>query len=419
MKIFNRFIICLCISMSLNVGYAFSAVVYRHVINWSETPESLYEIEISKDEKENIVIKKIINESTYKLVTEAPGLYYWRYRAKEENKWTPFSGYSVIKFKGPEDKDKKTLMISPVNGEKIKYKHDRVTLNFNWEEPDPEATYLLELYFSSRKTPSRVMTVKGGSHAITLKKIPEKLFWRVFRKKSAGEKRIFVNKEKFEIKLIPSLDDFKPTENFLLSLTMFQAKSEFSFDAPNNKYEESFTGQILEFNAEYFPKFWDRRKSLNFFFRNASFSKDSLEISNKRFGLEFGLVVGDGVSDHHQIYLGYQFINNIEMDFGSALATDYDQSLISGRYLYRKQFTDRFAFEMNAVIQMGSFSVQPSAILKPGVNYLWQKDLWINGFAIYERYLSEIDDSSRSTTVTIEQTNSGIGLGLTWMPGKD
>src|SRR3989344_1628039 len=109
MKIFNRFIFCLCISMFINVEYSFSSVVYRHVINWSETPESVYEIEISKNEKDNIVIKKIVNESSYKLVTEEDGLYYWRYRAKEDTKWSPFSGYSVIKFKGPEDKDKKTL----------------------------------------------------------------------------------------------------------------------------------------------------------------------------------------------------------------------------------------------------------------------------------------------------------------------
>lgn len=417
MKTLNLFLLGLCLLSTFHIERAMSAVKYRHIISWSEAPESVYEIEISQDQQDNVIIKKVIKESTYELLAEEPGLYYWRYRAKGKKAWGPYSGYSVIRFKGTPAKEKQALMISPANGTKITYKKNRTTIDFKWDQPDPESSYHLELYFNDRQTPSRVMTVKGGSHSVKLKKIPEKLYWRVFRKKKSGD-YIHANKDKFVINLVPSRDDFKPTENFLLRVAMYQAQSEFSFDADNYKKDESFTGQILELNAEYFPKFWNRKRSINFIFRNAAFDSSGFEIGNKKFGLELGMVVGDDPSTHHQFYFGYHFLNNIEMKFGSELDTDYDQGLVSGRYLFRKQFSESFAFEMNTSLQIGSFSTIPSYILQPGLNYLWQDNLWISGFVLFEKYLSEIDDSSRSATVTIEQANSGIGLGLTWLPGK-
>lgn len=410
----NHFL--LGIGLSVLSGLAFAAK-YKHTINWSETPDSIYYIEISEGQPDNIIEKKVIKESSFELLTDRAGVYFWRYRSKTNNKWGPYSGYTPVTFKDSSVVENKALMIFPLDGEEVLYKNNKLTVDFTWDEVDSESVYFLELYFDKKEAPSRVMSVSGGRFSLKLKKIPEQLYWRVFRKKKNGE-FVYNNKKKFEVKLFPAREEFKPSENFLLNLNISQAQSAFSFDAPTYKKDESFTGQMLEFNGEYFPKFWKRKRSVNFYFRNTSFAKDDLEVSNKKFGLEFGLSVGDDPSVHHQFYLGYQFINTIEMSFGTELETDYDQGFFTGRYLYRNQFSNRFAVEMNAGLQLGSFSTVPSFILRPGLNFLLKENLWLTGFGFYEKYLSEIDDSSRSATVTIEQTNNGIGLGVTWIPGR-
>lgn len=403
----------------LSLSAAAEAVTkYRHHISWSEEPSSVYQIEISHEEKENVIIRQIVNEASYDLVVEEPGMYFWRYRAKGKTKWGPFSGHTAVRFKEPETAEKNIiLMKSPENGKTVTYKNDRVDIEFKWEEPDPEATYHLELYFTKSKTPSRVMTVRGGTHVVKLKKIPEYLSWRVFQKKP--DQAPSINREKFEITLKPALDDFKQTKDFLLSLALFQAKSKFTFDSTGFEASETFSGQIAEFNAEYFPKFWNRRRSLNLYVRGATFEKDEQSLGNKKIGLEFGMALGENPSVLHQLYLGYQFLNNFEMDFGPALSTDYDQNFVTGRYLFRKQFAEKWSIEMNASLQLGSLSTGPSYVVKPGLNYLLSRELWLSIYALQEKYLSEIDGGSSKDTVKIEQTNSGIGLGLTWMPGKD
>lgn len=415
MKILN--LIMLGLYLSIFSFQVEANVKYRHMISWSEEPASVYQIEISHEEKDNVIIRQIVNEASYNLIVEEPGIYFWRYRAKGKTKWGPFSGHTAVRFKLPEPAEKNViLMKSPENGKVVNYKNDRVEIEFKWDEPDPEASYHLELYLKKSKTPSRVMTVRGGSHVVKMKKIPEYLSWRVFQKKTGQAPS--GNKETFEIKLRPALDEFKQSEDFLLSLALFQAQSKFTFDSTAFKSDETFSGQIAEFNAEYFPKFWNRRRSLNLYIRSATFENESQSLGNKKVGLEFGMAFGEEPSTLHQIYLGYQFLNNFEMDFGSALNTDYDQNFVTGRYLFRKQFAERWAFEMNASLQLGSFSAGPSYVLRPGINFLLTRELWINAYAIQEKYLSEIDNSSRSDKVKIEQTNSGIGVGLTWMPGK-
>ncbi len=400
-----------------SIYHAEAAPRYRHMISWSEEPSSVYQIEISHEEKDNVIIRQIVNEASYKLVVEEPGIYFWRYRAQGKRRWTPFSGYTAVRFKQPETAEQNLiLMKSPENGKLVTYKNGQTKIEFTWEEPDPEATYHLELYFKKSPTPSRVMIVRGGSHVVKLKKIPKFLSWRVFQKK-AGQSST-VNKEKFEIKLRPALDEFKQTENFLLSLALFQAQSKFTFDAPTFKSDETFTGQIVEFNAEYFPKFWERRRSLNLYLRGATFENDDQTLGNKKIGLEFGMAFGKDPSILQTVYLGYQFLNNFEMDFGTELKTDYDQNFITGRYLFRKQFAERWAIEMNASLQIGTLSAGPSYVLRPGLSYLFTRELWLSAYALHEQYLSEIDASSGSDKVKIEQTNSGVGLGLTWMPGK-
>lgn len=415
MKKMSLILLAFCLSA---ISYQVSASVrYRHMISWSEEPSSVYQIEISHVEKENVIIRQIVNEATYKLVVEEPGTYFWRYRAKGKTKWGPFSGHTTIKFKRPETAVKPTiLMKTPENGKLVTYKNNRGEIEFTWEEPDPEATYHLELYFKKSKTPSRVMTVRGGSHVVKMKKIPEHLSWRVFQKKP-GQAAIGT-KDQFEIKLRPALDEFKQTEDFLLSLALFQAQSRFIFDSATFKNDETFSGQIVEFNAEYFPKFWNRRKSLNLYLRGANFENDEQSLGNKKVGLELGMAVGDDPSILHQFYLGYQFLNNFEMDFGSALNTDYDQNFVTGRYLFRKQFAERWAVELNASLQLGSLSAGPSYVIRPGINFLFTRELWLSVYALQEKYLSEIDNSSRSEKIKIEQTNTGVGLGLTWTPGK-
>jgi len=416
MKIIRLILLGFCLS---SFSHQVSAnVKYRHMISWSEEPSSVYQIEISHEEKENVIIRQIVNEANYNLVVEEPGTYFWRYRAKGKTKWGPFSGHTVVKFKQPETGEKNmTLMKSPENGQLVTYKNGRLEIEFTWEEPDPEATYHLELYFKKSKTPSRVMNVKGGSHVVKMKKIPEYLSWRVFQKK-AGMPTLGT-KDKFEVKLRPALDEFKQTEDFLLSFALFQANSKFTFDSTAFKSDETFSGQIVEFNAEYFPKFWKRKKSLNLYLRGANFENDGQSLGNKKVGLELGMAVGEDPSILHQLYLGYQFLNNFEMDFGSQLNTDYDQNFITGRYLFRKQFAERWAIELNASLQVGALAAGPSYVLRPGLNFLLTRELWLSVYALHEKYLSEIDDSSRSEKIKIEQTNSGVGLGLTWMPGKN
>lgn len=398
-------------------------------LKWQGQNNAQYEVEVAKGTRENKIIRSVTDEPHYKLNFEDPATYFWRYRILKDDQSSPYTEFKTVHYKGSVKRKNPPLMEFPHNNVTALVRGDKPSFTFKWNEPDPDLQYFLAIYFNG-KGPAKVIEVKGGSYTLKLKKMPTELHWRVFSKNPTITKTKTpdsvtlsyrpVNKKKYKIKLVKKLDHFKPVNPFIFRAAYYQTQTKFKIDADNINEKDSLGGRIFELNAEYFPRGWKQRKSINLHYKTSNLSSVDNELGEQKLGAEFGWVLGSKASTHHQLYAGYHFINNLKFKLSDKLNTDYDLRLISVRYLFRKQLKEKLAFEVTSSMQIPtSFNSTPSVILRPGVNYLISRHLWIDFYALYERYLNNLQGAESSDEVKIELRNFAFGVGLTWSFGNN
>lgn len=390
-------------------------------LEWEETPGATYEIEISKSTPENVIIREQVDVPKYKFIVTGPETFYWRVRSRKNNEWSPFSEFAVMEVEDRLKRISDALMISPVDGTTLDSSDEKPTIEFTWKEPDARASYFLEISTQPDGSKPRVISVKGGSYRVAFKKLPKQIFWRVFAE--SKYKTRTSNSEYYRITTAEPDPDSKENlpGKFILRGAgyMIQSKNVMDFSSADlEKRDETLTGPVFEFNAEYLPGRWKHKRSINAYLRYLSLSSAETNLSEQKLGLEYGWLTSPEKAIKHNFYAGLHFYDNMSFKFGSDINGNYNLMFISGRYLYRRPLTEKVNFEFTAGLQLPKIGFNPLIVLRPGINYKLKEDLWLDGFLILERLSHELKDTANNNNVKIQYQNVGLGAGLTYFIGK-
>jgi hypothetical protein len=390
-------------------------------LEWEGTPGATYEIEISKGKPENVVIREKLDQTFYDFIVPGPETFYWRVRSFLNNEWSPFSETAVMEVGDKITRNRDALMIAPEDGSTVEIKDKKSSIEFTWSEPYKNATYFLEISKKADGSKARVIKVQGGSHKISFKKIPKEIFWRVFAESKFKNRT--KNSDYFKI---TTLKLEKPVEHnlpgkFILRGAAFLAQSANLMDFTDvdlDKHEDSLTGPILEFNGEYLPGRWGHRRSINMYLRYSSLAAGQASISEQKLGAEYGWLSPVESAVKHNIYAGFHFYDNMNFKFGSEINGNYSLMFISGRYLYRRPYSEKVNLELNLGVQLPKLIFNPLIIVRPGINYKLNKKWWMDFFVLFERFSHELQDTENDNNVQIQYQNIALGTGFTYFFGE-
>lgn len=294
----------------------------------------------------------------------------------------------------------KPVMLTPRH--KAKVDVSKRTLEFKWKGT-PETLYRLEIFYKLKSRPDRKFFTNGNSFKVKFRKVPPFLYWRVV---PASEK-IGKKGRVFQVHL------YEKSE-LIISGFGGITSSKISLDSNDVNKSASVSGPLFEMHADYSPSYWKQKYSFAFHARKASLSGGGDKLDEQRFGAEAGLHLRTGVSSTHIIYLGYHFINRLDFTFDDVNAT-YDVNFLTTRYFFRKPVSENWEFEMGAGVQFPfPYTFKPSIVLKPLMGYRPRPDWRIDGFILYEKYVSEPKEDGSGDKVDIEIQNLGFGVGLTY-----
>lgn len=390
-------------------------------LQWEETPGATYEIEIAQTNPKNIIIREIVSTPNYKFVVPGPETFYWRVRSKVKNEWSPFSEFAVMDVQDKITRISDALMIEPQNGTVIELKGEKPSIEFSWNEPQKNATYYLEITTKADGSNARTIKVQGGSYRVAFKKFPKNLYWRVYAESQFKNRTS--NTEFYKISTVKeqNTEETKLGNKFVLRSAgyMVQSANVMDFSDVNlEKRDETLTGPILEFNGEFIPGRWKHKRSVNMYLRYSMLSSAETELSEQKIGAEYGWLSAPEKEVKHNFYAGLHFYDNMSFKFGSDINGNYSLMFVSGRYLYRRPYTEKINLEFNAGLQLPKLGFNPLIVLRPGINYKLRKNLWIDAFGIFERFNHELKDTENDNNVEISFQNIGLGAGLTYFIGE-
>lgn len=193
-----------------------SAAANEHIFKWEGEDQDTYEIEVSANSHENIVVTQQLKKKEFSFNFPGPGIYYWRVRTWNGEKWGKFTDYSELVVEDRVSQVTTPLMISPkdntnfvtpiikgkpqsritvwlnpfTSAEKIleaeSDKVKEVKIPFKWNTPYPDMEYYIEIYKNETSPPLRPIKLKGNSATLKLKDLPTIIWWRIFAKSSFG-----------------------------------------------------------------------------------------------------------------------------------------------------------------------------------------------------------------------------------------
>lgn len=390
-------------------------------LEWEETPGATYEIEIAKGNPANIVIRQEVKEPRYKFIVSSAETFYWRVRSKKNNEISPFSEFAVMEIEDRVGRISNALMISPRDGTTVEADQENPTIDFTWQEPNKSATYFLEISTQRDGSKAKTIRVKGGHYKIAFKKLPKEIYWRVFAESKLKTRTS--NTDYYRITTLKSATSDGPQlgGKFILrgAAVMAQSANVMDFSDVNlEKRDETLTGPIFEFNGEYLPGRWKHRRSINASVRYSSLSSAETELSEQKLGLEYGWLSAVEKETKHNFYAGLHFYDNMNFKFGSDINGNYSLMFLSGRYLYRRPISEKMNFELITSLQLPKIGFNPLIVLRPGVNYKWKKNLWLDFFGQFERFNHELKDTENNNNVKIQYQNIGLGAGFTYFMGE-
>lgn len=292
------------------------------------------------------------------------------------------------------------LMISPSHDERVDVSSH--TLKFKWRgQADKE--YVLDVYYRRSRKPSRSFKVKGSSYEVRFKKLPPVFYWRVRPQENLSSSSTRVNRVHLYERSPLTVSSFIgfTSSNIILS------SKELSRSA-------NVSGNLFEIHGDYRPSFLKGRYSFSFHARHSNLKSGGDELKEIRLGGEIGYHLRSGTRDHHSLYLGYYLLNDLDFKFDDVSAK-YSVNFLTLRHFFQKPMGNNFEAELVTGLQFPvPSSFRPSISLKPLLGYRIGQHWRLDGFVLFENYVSQPQEKSGGTDVDIRQRNLGGGIGLTY-----
>lgn len=291
-------------------------------------------------------------------------------------------------------------MITPRNGVTIKQTTNSV--RFTWNEIDPQKQYILQLMTSSKNAKPVSVPVKGNTHVVNFKSLPDTLYWRVYAKNDETGKSV----EPFKVHF------YKKTKIEFAADVGF-VKTNAKLKANNLSETENLSGPMIEVKAFYSPRNW-KKLITGFFLRSMQLSNGKAKLDEMRMAAEAGWKLQSNFNQSQTVYLHYQFGNRQKYTFKDSSTATYDVAFIGARYNFTRRLNEWWNSSLDALLLSPTqFNVRPSFTIRPQIgrrlNSQWRADAFVQ----LEDYYSKPKDNDFGN-VTVELQNLSIGAGVTY-----
>lgn len=262
-------------------------------------------------------------------------------------------------------------------------------ITFTWEKFPTEKETDLELKFNHPSARPKLIKVKGNTFDLRLKKMPEKIFWRV---RNADFQELIL------------------TQKFFLKTGGGIENANYAFESETFDEKGSASGNSIFFAGEYFPEFFKGNKSFRLGYTSAAMENKHLQFDKKEFTFEVSQMLKHR-TNHHQLYLGYYLYT---LDFSSETdQAEYIAHFISLKYLFRKHLSQKFDFEFLASLRIPyPVRFNPSGTIRPSFIYKWNANLGLETFVYYDKFSARESDKNLNQVVELNSSSFGAGAGL-------
>lgn len=296
---------------------------------------------------------------------------------------------------------KSSLMTSPRHGERVDVSEKSVQLK--WEEFPNASGYYLDIFLKPRKSSQKTIEVTGTSYQLRLKKLPPNLYWRVRAKEDPNPSKKLYVMYLYE----------KPIVNIGLTASHISSRINLKSDVAGGS--STVSGPMVEAHLDYTPVTWKNRYSLAVHFRQANLKNGEDSLEEQRLGAEFGYHFKSGLRGKNILYLGYHFINRLNFVFDNEIKADYNVNFATLRHFYQRPIMKTWEVEIGTGIQLPfPYTFRPSFIFRPLIGKRLGMHWRIDGFLLYENYVSQPKGTEGEKNVDIRLQNMGAGLGVTY-----
>lgn len=292
-------------------------------------------------------------------------------------------------------------MISPRHGERVDVADKKIHLK--WDVFPNSTTYFVDIFLRPKKSSRKTIEVNGTSYILKLKRLPPVLYWRVRAKDDPNPSKKLYVMYLYE----------KPVLNVSLSIT--QVTSRISLRSEAASGSSTLGGQLIEANVDYSPVSWKNRYSLAMNARQATLKGGGDGLDEQRLGAEFGYHFKSGMSGMNILYLGYHFVNKLNFEFDDSIKANYNVNFATLRHFYQRPIFRSWELELGTGVQLPfPYTFRPSFIFKPLLGKRLGVHWRLDGFFIYENYVSQPKGTQGEKNVDIRLQNMGAGIGLTY-----